>query len=160
MASVLMPSIIEDKLRPHAKETLEAVKRFVEEECIPADTVFEAQLSTHPDQRSKSMPPILEDLKQRARQLGLWNLWMHSHLEEGPGLTNVEYTLMCEIMGRSLTLAKYGNEQQKMEWLRPFMDGKVRSAYVMTEPTVAASDAESLALEMRREGNEYILNGV
>ncbi|KIW90813.1 uncharacterized protein Z519_08596 [Cladophialophora bantiana CBS 173.52] len=101
MASVRMPSIIEDKLRPHAKETLQLVKRFVEEECIPVNTVFEAQLSTYPDQRWKSVPPILEDLKQRARQLGLWNPWMHSHLE-GPSFTKVKYTFMCETMSRSL----------------------------------------------------------
>ncbi|ETI27242.1 hypothetical protein G647_09925 [Cladophialophora carrionii CBS 160.54] len=181
MEPVRVPALITDKLRPHAKEALAKVKKFVEEEFmfnrIPADEVFEAQLALHPDQRWKSMPPILEDLKKRARELGLWNLWMHSHFQEGPGFTNVEYTLMCETMGRSHVapeamncsapdtgnmelLAKYGTEAQKQQWLRPLLDGKIRSAYVMTEIDVAASDAKNLALEMRREGNEYVLNGV
>ncbi len=68
---------------------------------IPADEVFEAQLSWDPDRRWKSIPPILDDLKRKARQLGLWNMWLHSHYEGGAGFTNVEYALMCETMGRS-----------------------------------------------------------
>jgi acyl-CoA dehydrogenase len=69
---------------------------------VPADEVFEAQLSWDPDKRWKSIPPIMEDLKARARKLGLWNLWLSNHYEGGAGFTNLEYGLMCEILGRSV----------------------------------------------------------
>ena len=177
MDAIRIPSIIADKVSPRAREVLKQVKKFVDEDCIPADEVFEAQLSTDPDLRWKSIPPIVEELKAKARKLGLWNLWMSKHYEGGAGFTNVEYGLMCEILGRSYLarealncsapdtgnmelLAKYGTEVQKEKWLEPLLDGKIRSAYVMTERFVASSDAKNIELDMRREGNEYVLNGV
>ncbi|KIW06218.1 uncharacterized protein PV09_02694 [Verruconis gallopava] len=176
MDAIRIPPLIADKISPRARETLVKVKKFVEEECVPADELFEAQLSWDPDKRWKSIPPIMEQLKDRARKLGLWNLWLSNHYEGGAGFTNLEYALMCEILGRSVVsrealncsapdtgnmevLAKYGTPEQKKQWLQPLLDGKIRSAYVMTERFVASSDAKNIALEMRREGNEYVLNG-
>jgi acyl-CoA dehydrogenase len=128
--------------------------------------------------RWKKIPVILDDLKAKARKLGLWNLWLSGHYSGagGEGFTNVEYGLMCEVLGKSLVarealncsapdtgnmevLIKYGNEEQKKQWLEPLLDGKIRSAYVMTEPSVASSDAKNVSLDMRREGESYILNG-
>jgi len=124
-----------------------------------------------------SLPPILADLKEKAKTLGLWNMFLaKGHYKEGAGFTNLEYGLMCEQLGRSRTaseatnnaapdtgnmelLAKYGDEAQKERWLKPLLEGKIRSAYVMTEPGVASSDASNVELSIRREGEEYVLNG-
>ncbi|KAF2100355.1 acyl-CoA dehydrogenase NM domain-like protein [Rhizodiscina lignyota] len=177
METIRIPSLIADKISPRARETLAVVKKFVEEDCVPADEVFEAQLSWDPDKRFKNIPLILEDLKAKARKLGLWNLWLSKHYEGGAGFTNLEYGLMCEVLGRSLlsreamncsapdtgnmeVLAMYGTEEQKKQWLQPLLDGKIRSAYVMTERFIASSDAKNIELDMRKEGNEYVLNGV
>jgi acyl-CoA dehydrogenase len=146
---------------------------------VPADEVFEALLSENHETRWKSIPPILDDLKVKARKLGLWNLWLSGHYSDsgGEGFTNVEYGLMCEILGRSNVasealncsapdtgnmevLIKYGTPEQKKRWLEPLLEGRIRSAYVMTEPAVASSDAKNVSLDMKREGNSYVLNGV
>ena len=122
-------------------------------------------------------PAIIDHLKQKAKAAGLWNLFLSAgHYKEGSVLTNLEYAICAEIMGTSLigseamncsapdtgnmeVLAKYGNEQQKREWLKPLLDGEIRSAFVMTERTKASSDARNIDLDMRRQGNEYVLNG-
>lgn len=119
----------------------------------------------------------MEDLKVEAKKLGLWNMFLpKGHYKESPGFTNLEYGLMAEWLGKSRTaseatncaapdtgnmevLAKYGNDAQKKQWLGPLMDGKIRSAFLMTEPDVASSDATNIELSMVKEGNEYILNG-
>ena len=129
------------------------------------------------DARWECHPPIIEELKFRARGLGLWNMFLpKGHYKESPGFTNLEYGLMAEWLGKSRVaseavncaapdtgnmevLAKYGNESQKKEWLVPLMEGKIRSAFLMTEPQVASSDARNIELSIRREGNEYVLNG-
>uniref|UniRef100_A0A8H7K5J1 Acyl-CoA oxidase/dehydrogenase middle domain-containing protein n=1 Tax=Bionectria ochroleuca TaxID=29856 RepID=A0A8H7K5J1_BIOOC len=121
--------------------------------------------------------PIIEDLKIKARELGLWNMFLpKGHYTESPGWTNLEYGLMAEWLGRSRSaseacncaapdtgnmevLAKYGNAAQKAEWLKPLMEGKIRSAFLMTEPDVASSDATNIELDIKRQGNEYVLNG-
>ena len=119
--------------------------------------------------------PVIEELKHRARAEGLWNLFL-AHSEHGPGLTNLEYAPLAEIMGRvhwasevfncsapdtgnMETLDRYGNEEQKERWLRPLLEGRIRSAFSMTEPAVASSDATNIQLEIRREGDEYVING-
>ena len=146
---------------------------------VPADEVFEALLPEEHSKRWKTIPTILDDLKVKARKLGLWNLWLSGHYSGagGEGFTNVEYGLMCETLGRSSVarealncsapdtgnmevLIKYGNEAQKKEWLEPLLNGTIRSAYVMTEPAVASSDAKNVSLDMKRDGDSYVLNGV
>ena len=141
-----------------------------------ADAVFDAQVGVG-DARWEGHPHIIEELKVKAQKLGLWNLFLpKGHYKESPGFTNLEYGLMAEWMGRSRTaseacncaapdtgnmevLAKYGNKAQKEQWLRPLMEGKIRSAFLMTEPQVASSDARNIEMSIRREGNEYVLNG-
>ncbi|OAG42677.1 hypothetical protein AYO21_02960 [Fonsecaea monophora] len=153
------------------------VERFVEEECIPADPVFEQQLGTGTVARFDSHPRIIEDLKTRAKSLGLWNLFLpKNHFQESPGFSNLEYGLMAEYLGKSVIaseatncsapdtgnielLAKYGNEAQKDKWLAPLLKGEIRSAFLMTEPQVASSDATNIELAARLDGDYYILNG-
>ncbi|KAI9374915.1 hypothetical protein BJX61DRAFT_532000 [Aspergillus egyptiacus] len=152
------------------------VEEFVEKECIPAEALFSAQLGEG-EKRWKTTPAIMEDLKARARKLGLWNMFLpKNHFKQGAGFSNLEYGLMAEYLGKSKlaseatnnaapdtgnmeVLAKYGNDQQKAQWLAPLLEGKIRSAFLMTEPDIASSDATNIQLDIRREGNEYVLNG-
>ncbi|KAK4945653.1 hypothetical protein LTR10_015272 [Elasticomyces elasticus] len=176
MDRLRIPSTVTDRIRPHAKETLAKLKTFVEHDCVPADDVFESQLGSNPEERARTIPPILGDLKKKARELGLWNLWLHSHYEDGAGFTNLEYGLMCETMGRSRiapeatncsapdtgnmeVLAKHGTKEQKERWLQPLLEGEIRSSFVMTERQQASSYAKNVSMSMRREGGEYVLNG-
>ncbi|KAH7264315.1 hypothetical protein FSOLCH5_010171 [Fusarium solani] len=174
--SARIPAIAVNRVSDAAKRQLDLVAKFVEEECIPADPVVEAQTGEG-DARWEGHPSIIEDLKTKARALGLWNMFLpKGHYKESPGFTNLEYGLMAEWLGRSHVaseacncaapdtgnmevLAKYGNEAQKEQWLKPLMEGKIRSAFLMTEPQVASSDATNIELDIRREGNEYVLNG-
>lgn len=157
--------------------TRKKVEKFVEEECIPADPIYIQQLGETVQQRFSSHPPIMDDLKKRARELGLWNLFLpRNHFKEGAGFSNLEYGLMAEYLGKSRVaseacncaapdtgnmevLAKYGTQAQKDRWLKPLLEGQIRSAFLMTEPDVASSDATNIALDIRKEGNEYVLNG-
>lgn len=171
-----IPIAVRDRVSDKAKKTLDVVAKFVEEECIPADTVFEAQVGAG-DARWQAHPRILEDLKDKARSLGLWNMFLpKGHYKESPGFTNLEYGLMAEWLGKSRVaseavncaapdtgnmevLAKYGNDAQKAQWLKPLMDGIIRSAFLMTEPQVASSDARNIELKMVKDGDHYVLNG-
>ena len=153
------------------------VEKFVEEECIPADEVYLRQIGETTSQRFSSHPSIIEDLKKRAKELGLWNMFLPAnHFKEGAGFSNLEYGLMAEYLGKSRTaseatncaapdtgnmevLAKYGNEAQKKRWLEPLLDGRIRSAFLMTEPQVASSDATNIEMRIERDGDSYVLNG-
>ncbi|KAF3085436.1 hypothetical protein TWF569_009333 [Orbilia oligospora] len=172
-----IPAIVQDRVSPRAREYLKKIEHFVETECIPADEVYEAQVSKEPSLRWKSYPPIIDELKKKARAQGLWNLFLSkTHYSQGAGFTNLEYGLMAEILGRSHTgseamncsapdtgnmevLAKYGNDAQKKEWLEPLLDGKIRSAFLMTERYAASSDAKNIDMKMRIEGDTIVLNG-
>ncbi|WP_415973663.1 acyl-CoA dehydrogenase family protein [Rhodococcus sp. 077-4] len=139
----------------------------------PAEAVYEQQMLESGDPHFH--PPILEDLKKEARSRGLWNLF-HPHQEWGPGLTNLEYAPLAEIMGRSLLAPEacncnapdtgnmevftlFGTDEHKEKYLKPLLDGTIRSAFAMTEPDVASSDATNIAMKMDRDGDDFILNG-
>ncbi|KAI9843258.1 MAG: hypothetical protein M1838_002715 [Thelocarpon superellum] len=173
--SAEIPVLARDQVSDRAKKTLDIVKKFVDEECIPADAVFHAQLGEG-DHRWNTYPPIVDELKARARSLGLWNMFLPKGHHGSAGFSNLEYGLMAEHLGKSRTaseatncaapdtgnmevLAKYGNEAQQRQWLVPLLNGEIRSAFLMTEPDVASSDATNITLTMRREGDEYVLNG-
>ncbi|OBT48619.1 acyl-CoA dehydrogenase [Pseudogymnoascus sp. WSF 3629] len=174
--SAKIPIIVQPHISERAKKTLDIVKKFVEERCIPVDAVFHAQLPIG-ETRWDSYPAIIDDLKAEARKLGLWNMFLpKGHYKESPGFTNIEYGLMAEYLGRSVTaseavncaapdtgnmevLAKYGNDAQKKEWLVPLMEGKIRSAFLMTEPAVASSDATNIEMKMEKDGDHYVLSG-
>ncbi|KAJ6110082.1 Acyl-CoA dehydrogenase family member 11 [Penicillium sp. IBT 16267x] len=174
-ASTRIPAIALPFVSDRAKKTLDLVEEFVEKDCIPADAVFSAQLGEG-EQRWKATA-IVEQLKEKAKKLGLWNMFLaKSHFKQGAGYSNLEYGLMAELLGKSKiaseatnnaapdtgnmeVIAKYGNEAQKQQWLAPLLEGKIRSAFLMTEPEVASSDATNIELSIRREGSEYVLNG-
>jgi acyl-CoA dehydrogenase len=142
-----------------------------------ADPVFAAQIDQDGADRWDHHPQVIDDLKTEAKKLGLWNMFLaKGHYKESPGFTNLEYGLIAEQLGKSRTaseavncaapdtgnmevLAKYGNDAQKKQWLQPLLDGHIRSAFLMTEPDVASSDATNIQLSMKKEGNDYILNG-
>ncbi|KAI9727772.1 MAG: hypothetical protein M1834_008011 [Cirrosporium novae-zelandiae] len=176
-ASSKIPIIAQPFVSERAKKTLDLVEQFVETECIPADTVAHAQLGVGSERWSK-YPSIIDDLKAKAKKLGLWNMFLpKNHFGDiGAGFSNLEYGLMAEYLGKSHlaseatncaapdtgnmeVLAKYGNAAQKKEWLEPLLEGKIRSAFLMTEPDVASSDATNITLTMVKEGNDYVLNG-
>ena len=157
---------------------MQQLEKFVQEECIPADAVYQQQIGQGGvDARFNAHPPILEDLKKRAAQLGLWNMFLpKNHFKEGAGFSNLEYGIMAEELGKSgiaseacncsapdtgnmEVFAKYGTQKQKDRWLKPLLEGKIRSAFLMTEPEVASSDATNISLTMKKQGNDYILNG-
>jgi acyl-CoA dehydrogenase len=143
---------------------------------MPADAVGRAQLAEAKD-RWNFYPTVLDDLKTKAKKLGLWNMFLSkTHFKEGAGFTNLEYGLIAGILGKSSlasesvncsapdtgnmeVIARYGTEEQKKEWLQPLLDGKIRSAFLMTERKVASSDAKNLSMKMERDGDHYVLNG-
>ncbi|KAF9112272.1 hypothetical protein BGX27_003710 [Mortierella sp. AM989] len=136
-----------------------------------------AKLTHHLCKKKKVVPPIIEELKAKARSLGLWNLFLHKGYPEGPGLTNLEYATLCEITGRCPRVApealncsapdtgnmevfaKYGTAAQKQKYLVPLMNGEIRSAFAMTEIAVSSSDATNIETRIDRVGDHYIING-
>jgi acyl-CoA dehydrogenase len=153
------------------KERLEA---FMDDYIYPNEQVFYGQLD---EAESRwSVPPVLEELKDKAKAAGLWNLFLPES-ELGAGLTNLEYAPLCEVMGRvhwapevfncsapdtgnMETLERYGTPEQKEQWLKPLLAGEIRSAFAMTEPGVASSDATNIETSIMRDGNDYVINGL
>ncbi|KAL2219859.1 acyl-CoA dehydrogenase family protein [Thermoascus aurantiacus ATCC 26904] len=175
-ASTRIPPIALPFVSERAKKTLDLIEEFVEKECIPAEPLFQAQLGQG-EQRWKTNPAVMEELKAKARKLGLWNLFLpRNHFSQGAGFSNLEYGLMAEYLGKSTlapeatnnaapdtgnmeVLAKYGDEAQKQQWLTPLLEGQIRSAFLMTEPDIASSDATNIQFSIRRDGDHYVLNG-
>ena len=151
------------------------VRRFMDDHIYPNERTYHDQVGQG-DQRWKIVPPIMEELKAKAKAADLWNLFLPES-ELGAGLTNLEYAPLCEIMGRSAiapeafncaapdtgnmeVLVRYGTPEQKQRWLAPLLDGKIRSAFAMTEPAVASSDATNIEARIERDGNAgYVVNG-
>src|SRR5580693_2595625 len=150
---------------------------FMDERVRPAERVFEEQFAEMEAQgRGWERPPVIDELKVEARSRGLWNLFL-THRPEGAGLTNLQYAPLAEITGHSPAiapeavncaapdtgnmelLADFGNIEQQAQWLRPLLDGEIRSAFCMTEPDVASSDATNIATRIERDGGEYVING-
>src|SRR5947199_3323126 len=155
------------------KMYMEQLRGFMDKHVYPNGKVFHDQLSSGPTRWQ--VPPIMEELKAKARERGLWNLFLRES-ERGAGLTNLEYAPLCEIMGRSPiapeafncsapdtgnmeTIERYGTEAQKQQWLVPLLEGKIRSAFIMTEPKVASSDATNIESSIVRDGESYVING-
>jgi acyl-CoA dehydrogenase len=154
-------------------DLIEAMTSFMDEFVYPAEATFWEQLEAAPDVWSP--PPVIEGLKTAARERGLWNLFHPG--SEGAGLTNLQYAPLCEIMGRSLhiaptatncaapdtgnmeVLSMFGTDEQKKQWLEPLLAGEIRSAFAMTEPAVASSDATNIETAIVRDGDEYVING-
>ena len=160
------------QLSERARDLKERLEAFMEAHIYPNEAAAEAQIA----EGDRWLPlPIVEDLKSRARSAGLWNLFFPDP-EHGVGLSNVEYAPLCEVMGRSPiapeafncaapdtgnmeTLWKYGDEAQRAAWLTPLLAGEIRSAFVMTEPDVASSDARNIQSRIERDGDDYVING-
>ena len=154
------------------KELQKRVSSFMDEHIYPNEKVFYRQI----EEGDRWQPPsIVEDLKKKAREAGLWNLFLPES-EYGAGLTNLEYAPLCEIMGRSRmapeafncsapdtgnmeVIVRYGSQAQKDRWLKPLLEGEIRSCFAMTEPHVASSDATNIQASIMRQGDEYVING-
>jgi acyl-CoA dehydrogenase len=165
------------------KEWIDRVGQFMDDHVFPAVPTYEAQQKE--GGRWKVLP-VVEELKAKAKAKGLWNMFMPPssgapHVDdtfefEGPRLTNLEYAPLAELMGRVAfgsevfncsapdtgnmeVLERYGTREHKEQWLRPLMNGEIRSAFLMTEPGVASSDATNIQCEIKRDGNDYVING-
>ncbi|MBJ7381869.1 MAG: acyl-CoA dehydrogenase family protein [Acidimicrobiia bacterium] len=155
-----------------AQDLKERLQAFVDEKVEPATPIYFQQIEESGDKRFH--PPIMEELKAEARARGLWNLFLPND-KWGPGLTNVEYAPLAEIMGRNYlsseatncaapdtgnmeVLAEFGTPEQQDQWLVPLLEGEIRSCFAMTEPWVASSDATNITSRIERDGDHYIVN--
>ena len=161
---------------PRQKEWMRRVGEFMEKHVYPAEKTYDAQMAAA---REKGNPwivvPVVEELKAKAKSQGLWNLFLNES-KHGAGLTNLEYAPLAEMMGRvgfgsevfncsapdtgnMEVLERYGNEAQQKKWMKPLLDGEIRSAFIMTEPEVASSDASNIRTRIDRQGDHYVVNG-
>jgi acyl-CoA dehydrogenase len=158
------------------KDLQQRITAFMDEHVYPAEHVFEAEMDAARRNGNPWVPTkIVEELKQKARKAGLWNLFLPES-KFGAGLTNLEYAPLCEIMGRSPigpeafncsapdtgnmeVLVRYATPEQQQQWLMPLLDGEIRSGFAMTEPDVASSDATNIQARIERDGDHYVING-
>ena len=161
---------------PKVKDLQQRVTAFMEEHVYPNEARFHEEIEANRRAGDAWVPTrVVEELKQKARAQGLWNLWLPES-EYGAGLTNLEYAPLAEIMGRSHlgpeafncsapdtgnmeVLVRYGNDAQKQQWLKPLLEGEIRSGFAMTEPAVASSDATNITASIVRDGDHYVVNG-
>jgi acyl-CoA dehydrogenase len=164
------------------KELQARLQKFMDDYVYPNEGTYKKQLQANTDAGKRWSPiPIIEELKLKARPAGLWNLFLpvdsaKASGYEGAGLTNLEYAPLAEIMGRvpwssevfncsapdtgnMETLARYGSDEIKAKWLKPLLEGEIRSAFAMTEPEVASSDATNIQTRIERQGDHYVING-
>ncbi|MDX1599104.1 MAG: acyl-CoA dehydrogenase family protein, partial [Marinobacter sp.] len=161
------------ELSDKAKKLQAQLHEFMDAHIYPNEHKYHEQVEQAENRWAPV--PIIEELKVKAKSAGLWNLFLPES-EFGAGLTNYEYAHLCEVMGRSAmapevfncsapdtgnmeTIARCGNKEQQEKWLKPLLNGEIRSCFSMTEPDVASSDATNIACEIRREGDEYVING-
>jgi acyl-CoA dehydrogenase len=148
----------------------------MQEHTFPAEKIYKEQLEANRKAGKTWEPvPIVEELKKKAKVAGLWNMFLPES-QRGFGLTNLEYAPLCELMGRSPlgseqfncsapdtgnmeTIERYGNDEHKERWLKPLLAGEIRSAFAMTEPAVASSDATNIEASIKRDGDHYVING-
>ena len=162
------------ELRPEAQDLIARVKDFIEQDCIPSEHIFHDQIEEG-ENRWNSYPEVINELKDKAKSKGLWNLFLPES-EFGAGLTNYEYAHLAEVMGTCSiaseamncaapdtgnmeVIARYGNEKHQEEWLQPLLDGEIRSAFAMTEPGVGSSDATNMQATAVLDEDEYVING-
>ena len=158
---------------PRSKELQEKLQKFMDEEIYPNEKLFKEQLDEGGNRWK--VVPVMEELKAKARERGLWNMFLPESDEVEP-MSNLDYAPLCEIMGRSTiapeatncsapdtgnmeVLTRYGTPEQKKEWLTPLLNGEIRSCFAMTEPAVASSDATNIESSIQRDGDEYVING-
>lgn len=156
-------------------ELVAKVNAFMEAEVYPAERILAEQIEESVAIDRWSFPPIVQEIRAKAKAQGLWNFFDPS--EHGAGLTNLQYAPIAELTGRSIQMAPaafncaapdtgnmevlsmFGTEEQKKQWLEPLLEGTIRSAFAMTEPQVASSDATNIELSIVRDGDEYVING-
>ncbi|MCP3727883.1 acyl-CoA dehydrogenase family protein [Paraburkholderia sp. CNPSo 3272] len=161
---------------PKVQALREKLLAFFDEHIYPNEAVFHEEVERNRANGNAWIPTeIVEQLKEKARAAGLWNLFLPAS-ERGAGLTNLEYAPLCEIMGRvhwapevfncsapdtgnMETIERYGSEAHKQQWLAPLLAGQIRSAFLMTEPDVASSDATNIQTRIERDGADYVING-
>jgi len=161
------------------KELQEKLLKFMDEVIYPAEPVYEEQLNGAKDRWQ--LPPVMEECKAEAKKRGLWNMFLPADRDSGDthgtmGLSNLEYAPLCEILGRSSiaseatncsapdtgnmeVFARYGSKELKDKWLKPLLNGEIRSCFAMTEPAVASSDARNVECRIEADGNDYVING-
>ena len=152
---------------------LDQLTKFMDAHIYPNEKEYYEKFNAQEDRWQ--IPPMMEELKEKAKEAGLWNLFL-PHSDAGPGFSNLQYAPLCEQMGRvgfasevfncsapdtgnMETIERYGNDAQKKEWLEPLLEGKIRSAFAMTEPAVASSDATNIETAIKRDGDDYVING-
>ena len=158
---------------PRTQSYIERIDRFMREHVYPAESLHIRQLRDN----SHAETPVIRSIRARAKEAGLWNLFLPvEYAPYSPGLTNLEYAPLAELMGRSEigaaafnceapdtgnaeVLARYGTEEQKRRWLEPLLAGDIRSTFAMSEPQVASSDATNVETSIKRSGDEYVING-
>ncbi|MGZ4618803.1 MAG: acyl-CoA dehydrogenase family protein, partial [Frankiaceae bacterium] len=166
------------ELSEHGRQYLSRLQDFMDSHVYPAEPVYKAQRQRMiAGGHGNQVPPVIEDLKVAARSAGLWNLFLPDAEDPRHGLSVTEYAPLAELMGRSIDIAPeatncaapdtgnmevlhlFGSPEQKEEWLRPLLDGRIRSAFGMTEPDVASSDARNISTRIERDGDHYRING-
>jgi acyl-CoA dehydrogenase len=160
------------------KQLQEKLLKFMDQHIYPNEKAYKQEIDRNGQEKGTRWLPtaIMEELKPKAREQGLWNLFLPKSARAPEGLSNLDYAPLCEIMGRvpwapevfncaapdtgnMETIERYGTEEHKRQWLEPLLRGEIRSAFAMTEPAVASSDATNIATRIERDGNDYVING-